>query len=100
MDLLYERFTVRRRAILDALTSFLSVIVCLIIVWRGTGVVLELFKFRTHTDTSMLVVQWPFMAVIPFGILLFLLEYFRRFLRSITLLAGKEGDKPPKLNEN
>ena len=90
MDLIYENLSPRNRNIFDAVTSFLSIIVCLIIVWRGTGVVAELYRDNIRTDTTMYVVQWPFMAVIPFGILLFLIEYLRRFLRAISLI-GKQG---------
>jgi len=96
IDLLYDRLGIRNKIIFDAFTSFLAIIVCFILVLRGTGIVVELFNENIYTDTTMHVVQWPFMAVIPFGILLFLVEYVRKFLRAISLLTGKNRGEIPK----
>jgi len=89
MDLIYDALRKRNKCILDALTSLLSILVCLILVWRGTLVTIDLFNQKTLTLTTMRVIQWPFMAVIPLGIFLFFIEYLRRLIRAISLLFSK-----------
>lgn len=89
MDLIYDALKSKNKNILDILASFFSMIVCAIVVWRGTIVTIELFSQKTLTLTTMQVVQWPFMAVIPIGMFFFLIEYMRKFIRAVSQLMGK-----------
>jgi TRAP-type mannitol/chloroaromatic compound transport system permease small subunit len=89
MDVIYDALKKRNKYVVDAITSFLSILVCLILVWRGTLVTIDLFNQKTLTLTTLRVIQWPFMAVIPLGMFLFLIEYLRRFIRAISLLFAK-----------
>lgn len=89
MDLIYDALKSKNKNILDILASFFSMIVCAIVVWRGTIVTIELFSQKTLTLTTMQVVQWPFMAVIPIGMFFFLIEYMRKFIRAVSQLMVK-----------
>ncbi len=89
MDLIYDAVKKRYKHILDVITSLFSILICAIVVWRGTLVTMDLFTQNTLTPTTMQVVQWPFMAIIPLGMFFFLIEYLRKFIRAVSLLLDK-----------
>jgi len=89
MDLVYNALRIRYKLILDIVTSFLSMLICAILIWRGSLVTLDLYAHNTLTPTTLRVVQWPFMAIIPIGLFFFFFEYMRSFFRAIIRLLAK-----------
>jgi len=81
IDLMVMWLSPKAQAILNIITSALSAIACLVILWYGTQVVWEQFVMDFHDATTLALPQGPIYIVIPLGFFLL----FVQFLRNINM---------------
>jgi TRAP-type mannitol/chloroaromatic compound transport system permease small subunit len=90
VDILYGRFTFRKRAVLDCITSFFFFIFIAVLVWNG-------WKMSYHSflqkETSGTILDWPLfptMFMVPTGAFLLLLQGIVKFANDLlTAITGK-----------
>ncbi|MBN1105013.1 MAG: TRAP transporter small permease [Deltaproteobacteria bacterium] len=88
MDVVVEFLNPKIRLVCNVASSILGAIVCLVLVWFGTKVTLHLYQSGTLTTTYLEIPKFPLAIVIPFGSLLFLIQFVRRAYG--FLKAGRE----------
>jgi len=77
MDQLYNALGPRTQSVLSTITSILSAIACLIIVWYGTGVTLDHIQTGDSYYTTLETPKWPISAIVVVGFLLLLFQFLR-----------------------
>ncbi len=78
MDQLFNMLGPRTQNVLNTITSLLSAIACLIIVWYGTGVTIDHIQTGDRYYTTLETPKWPISAIIVVGFLLLLFQFLRR----------------------
>ena len=94
MDILYNRFSVRGRAILDVITYFvLTLPFLLVLIWFG-GVSAWRSLISLERDSTF----WgppiyPLKIMLPIGAFLFLLQTLPKLVRDLALVFGGKGEE-------
>jgi C4-dicarboxylate transporter DctQ subunit len=78
MDVLVESLNPRIRLVCNVFSSILGAMVCMVLVWFGTKVTWHLYQSGTLTTTYLEIPKFPLSIVIPFGSLLFMIQFIRR----------------------
>lgn len=93
MDVLYSRLSVRKRAILDVLTSVFFFLFCGVLLWLGAEYAWKSVVIRETTGSPWSPPEYVVKIAIPVGALLILLQGFAKLLRDLrTAVTG--GDEP------
>ena len=87
MDILYVRFSVRTRALLDLLTLPGFLLFCGILLWIGWIRGWESFKMGETLYTGFQPIVWPLRLTIPLGGLLILLQGFAKAVRDLYMVV-------------
>jgi TRAP-type mannitol/chloroaromatic compound transport system permease small subunit len=91
VEILYQRFQPRTRAIIDLFTWLLFFYFCGLLLWKGGGMAWESFLVRETEPTAFAPPVYPIKMTIPLGALLILLQGLARFIRDLTFVfTGKE----------
>lgn len=93
MDLVLNRLGPRAQAVLNLITSIISAIVCLIIVFYSARATLEAFQTGYFLAAALDVPMGPLLLIIPIGTFLLFIQFLRRgygYLQSSRMLADKE----------
>ena len=91
VDVLYRRFPLRARAILDLFTWLLLFLFCFVIVWKGGVIAWETILEGRHASTGWAPPLWPIKVTIPIGAFLLLLQGLSKYLGDlITAFTGEE----------
>ncbi len=93
MDVVVEHLPPRIRLVCNVVGAILGAMVCLVLTWFGTKVTWHLYQSGTLTPTYLELPKYPFVAVIPFGSLLFMIQFIRRacgFIRTSDATKIKE----------
>lgn len=89
VDVLYGRFPIKTRAVLDCLTSFFFFIFVCVIIWNGWKMS---YQSMVYGETSGTLLDWPLfptMFIVPIGSLLLLLQGIVKFMNDlITAVTG------------
>jgi TRAP-type C4-dicarboxylate transport system permease small subunit len=67
MDLLLQRLGPKTQALFNAITSFVSALICLIITWHGIRVTLYFFKLGYKTPTVLMLPKSIIISIIFIG---------------------------------
>ena len=78
IELVVDALKPRAQALLNAITSMLGIVVCLVLGFFGTSNTIAHFQQGIPTFTAMEIPKWPFLMVIPFGSFLLLIQFVRR----------------------
>ena len=78
MDQLFNYLSPRSQNILNIITSVLSAIACLIVVWYGALVTLDHYGTDDRYYTTLEAPKWPISAMVVVGFLLLLFQFLRR----------------------
>ncbi|HKL01518.1 MAG TPA: TRAP transporter small permease subunit [Desulfotignum sp.] len=92
IDIIYNFFPPRGKAILDAITYVIFFLYVGVLVWHGTAIALWSIKLQqTVSPSPWGSPLWPTKAVIPVAALFLFLQGIAQFIRSLTLaVTGKE----------
>jgi len=101
VDLIYERLSVERRALIDLFGSLLLLMpFSLLVGYYGVGFAQEAFELgETSGDPGGLPHRWIIKAVIPFTFFAIAISGLGMMLKSINTLRGHHGDSgyaPPQ----
>jgi TRAP-type C4-dicarboxylate transport system permease small subunit len=91
IDLVYKRFSLRTRAILDIFTSVLFYVLCFVLIWYGSIVAYESFLTKATTGAQLDPPMYLVELLIPIGGLLIGLQGIVILVRNIRIaLTGQE----------
>lgn len=92
MDLLYNRFPPRVKALLDILITYpLLLLICVIVIRYGGKYALQSIKIMETDSTAFGAPLWPVKLFIPIGGIMLLLQALAKLLLTIRLLiTGQE----------
>ena len=89
VDILYNRFSIRTRAILDLATATLFLLFCGVLVWKGGIFAWTSVMMEERCNTPFNAILYPVKAMLPLGALLILLQGLAEFTRNlITAVTG------------
>ncbi len=91
MDLIYRRFSLRGRAILDLVSSSLFFIFCGLLLWEGWEMASRAILLRETSETYFAAPMYPLKITIPVGAFLLLFQGSVHFIRNLTIaITGRE----------
>ena len=91
MDILYQRLSQRRRAILDLITYILFFLFCAVLLWKGIDYAWRSISLRETTDSDWGPPEYIVKTIIPVGAFLILLQGLAQFIRNmITAITGEK----------
>ena len=90
VDLIYERLSVKTRALIDMFGTLLLLIpFCGLVAWYGIDFAMESFQLgETSGDPGGLPYRWLIKAVIPFAFAAMVISGLGLFLKSLNILLG------------
>ncbi len=89
MDLLYSRWSPKRRAFADTLTAVCLIGYLLVLLWGGLSSTAYALEYGQKASSAWRPPLAPIKIVMAFGIFLMLLQAVAFFLRDIALLRGR-----------
>lgn len=94
MDVIYNKFSRRGRAILDIITFFLLTVPFLgVLIWKGGAAAWRSLLTLEHDSTQWGPPLYPFRIMVPLGASLFLLQTIAKLIRDIFTIMSSEGKK-------
>lgn len=91
VDVLYMRFPLRARAIVDAITAMFFFLLIVILLWHGTKMAWESLMILETTHTFWAPPVYPIKMLVPIEALLVLFQGLAKFIRDLlTATTGKE----------
>ena len=91
IDLVYKRFSLRSRAIVDIFTSILFYVLCLVLIWQGSIIAYESFLTKATTGAQLNPPMYLVELLVPIGGLLIVLQGIVLLIHNIRVaLTGQE----------
>jgi len=91
MDLVYNRLSLRKRAILDLFTATLFYFFCGTLFWKGLEWAWDSMKVLENSGPPLYLPIYPVKLLLALGALLLLLQGSAKFIRDfITAITGEE----------
>lgn len=87
VDILYTKFKLRTRALVDICTSVLFFLFCGMLLIYGGSLALDAMSYWEHSISAWGPPLWPFKLMVPVGALLILLQGTAKLIRDILTLA-------------
>lgn len=90
MDVLYERWPVKKRAFVDSITAFCLVFYLGVLLYGGLSSTEYALKYGQKNYSAWAPYMAPIKIIMTFGVFLMLLQAFAVFFRDIATATGKE----------
>lgn len=87
VDIIYNHFSDRMKALVDALTSVFFFIFAIAILWTGWTFFMDSVQIWEVSFTEWAIAYWPVKLAIPVGALLLTLQGFTRLFKDIIFLT-------------
>ncbi|MCF8109034.1 MAG: TRAP transporter small permease subunit, partial [Desulfohalobiaceae bacterium] len=87
VDIIYNHFSERMKALVDILTSVFFFIFTLAILWSGWTFFMDSVQIWEVSFTEWAIAYWPIKLTIPLGALLLTLQGFTRLFKDIIFLT-------------
>lgn len=87
VDLVYNKFNIRTRALIDITTSALFFLFCGMLLYYGGQLAWESISYWEHSVSAWGPPIWPFKLMIPVGAGLLLLQGIAKLVRDIYILV-------------
>jgi C4-dicarboxylate transporter DctQ subunit len=98
MDLLLNCLNPKAQSVLNAVTSVLSAIICLILTWFGLRSSMYFHSVNYKTPTILMLPKALIIAIVSIGFFLLFIQFLRRAHSHIRIWQGikKRGDNRPE----
>lgn len=93
VEIFYNRFPVRTRAILDLFTWILFYILCAALIWKGGAIAWHSVSVLEHSDTVWGPPIWPIKLIVPLGAALMALQGVVKTIKDIYTVIGRGARK-------
>ena len=88
VDLVYNRFSPKVKAIMDIITFFVFLLFCGMLLVYGGSLAWESLTTLEHSQSAWNPPLYPFKIMIPLGAILLLLQGFAKLIRNILTLCS------------
>ena len=78
MDIVLDRLNIKNQALVNVITSMLSVMVCLVLTWYGAKVTWDNFQSGTVFSFIVNIPIAPVIIIMPIGFFLLAIEFLRK----------------------
>ena len=93
MDVFYARLSVRKRAMLDLVTSLIFFAFIGVLLYESTIMAWDSWRMNQHSESVWGPPLYPIVTTIPLGALLLLLQGIAKFTRDLHTLLGMRTDE-------
>jgi len=93
VDVLYQAFPIRVRALIDVITSAFFFLFVIVIIWKGSSMAYESFVHSKHSSQAMGWPLYPSQMVIPLGGILIGIQGLAKLLENIVILVTGNAQK-------
>ncbi|MGB9904418.1 MAG: TRAP transporter small permease subunit [Desulfotomaculales bacterium] len=94
VDILYNRFSLRKKALVDACTSIFVFLMCAVMIVIGSQTVIESWQSGSRTGAGLNPPLFIPQLLVPLGGLLLALQVIISFIEDLRLgLKGKDGER-------
>jgi TRAP-type mannitol/chloroaromatic compound transport system permease small subunit len=100
MDLLYGRWSPRRKGFIDTITAFSLVFYLVMVLYGAFSSTSYALYYKETSYSSWAPYMWPIKIVMTFGIILMLLQAIAVFFRDVAKARGMTIDGSPLPEEN
>jgi len=100
MDLLYGRWSPRRKGFIDTITAFSLVFYLVMVLYGAFSSTSYALYYKETSYSSWAPYMWPIKIVMTFGIILMLLQAIAVFFRDVAKARGMTIDGNPLPEEN
>ena len=91
VDILYLRFSSRKRAVIDLLTHIFVLLFCYLVVKHGGYVAWRSFSIgETSSESAWEYIMWPVLMLIPFAGILLGLQTLAKWIRDLIIALTGE----------
>ena len=91
MDIFYARFSTRKKAFIEMVSSLTFSIFVVVLIWQGWEMAWRSFMINEHSYSVWSPPVYPIKFFLPIGAFLFLVQGMARFIRNlITFTMSKE----------
>jgi TRAP-type mannitol/chloroaromatic compound transport system permease small subunit len=91
IDIFYSDFTTVKKRRVDLLASFLTALVCVLVIWFSLGYVAQSFSIMEGSpDPGGIPYRWVIKALIPLGFFILLMQSVASFIRDLHALQSLE----------
>lgn len=90
IDVVYNRFSLRTRAIIDMVMAIFFFLFCGVLLWKGMDFALTSVKMGEKSNDVFNAIIYPVKVMLPVGALLIIIQGLAEFTRSfITAITGR-----------
>jgi TRAP-type mannitol/chloroaromatic compound transport system permease small subunit len=93
-DVIYRRFSLRTRAIVDLVTAVLFFLFCSVLLWEGGRLAWGATEMGRHSQTPWGPPLYPVLWVIPLGAGLLLVQGLAKFIRDLLTAVTGQKEEP------
>jgi TRAP-type mannitol/chloroaromatic compound transport system permease small subunit len=91
VDIVYNRFSLRKKAILSLIGSIFFFTFCGVLLWKGIDFAWTSLSQLEPDETPWRAPLYPFKIMVPLGSLLILMQGLAKFIRDLaTAITGRE----------
>lgn len=89
MDVAYGQWSMRTRAIVDAITILFLIFYLVLLLWGGVSSTIYAFEYSEQSYSSWAPYMAPIKVIMVFGIVLMLLQAIATFFRDVATARGE-----------
>jgi TRAP-type mannitol/chloroaromatic compound transport system permease small subunit len=93
VEVIYNRFSIRNRAIVDLVTALFFFVFIISMIWFGWREAWSAFELRQATESAWGPPIYPIKFIIPIGAFLLFLQGIAKFIRDIRIASGRSTDE-------
>ena len=86
VDIVCSRLRTKTRTVVSMLTSFLGMVICLLITWAGIWITVDHFQAGITVPGYLDIPKAPFLLFIPLGCLMLAIEFLRQAIQRLSEL--------------
>jgi TRAP-type mannitol/chloroaromatic compound transport system permease small subunit len=100
MDLLYSRWSPRRKAFTDSMTAFCLVFYLVLLLYGSVSSTEYALQYKETSYSSWSPYMAPIKIIMAFGVMLMLLQAIAIFFKDLAGATGLKIDDDPRIEEN
>ncbi len=89
MDLFYNRFSARRRAMIDAVTLLAVIFFLVVLLWGGISSTQYALQYNQKNYSAWSPVLWPVKIAMTLGVFLMLLQVISQLFKDVAEAIGR-----------
>lgn len=100
MDAIYSRFSPKRKAIMDVITSIMFLMFAIALLWKGSQMAAHSISIREHSYTYFAPPLYPIKTALPLAAFLLLIQGLAKLVRDVQTMALDRNIPADTLNKD